>query len=119
MVMSVSKKISKFKFQTQDEEFNCMNLEPTELRGLKMLSFVDPVFTMVQWTHILTELEARPEFNIEYRRDWSIEMAEKLDWWLTLPNFKWDLIEAESDEEYERAVQLCTKNGINLNRISY
>jgi len=84
-----------------------------------MLYFDHPMSDMVQWTHIMTELEARPEFSVKYRCYMEVEMAEKLDKWLTLPNFEWYSIDASSDEEYERAVQLCINNCINLNRINY
>ena len=94
MVMSVSEKISKLELEIKDKECNCLNLEPTDLRGLKMLTFNHQIFDMVQMTDIMTELEARPDFIVKYKCNLGIEMAEKLGKWLTLPNFKWDLIKA-------------------------
>jgi len=125
MLISVSKKISSLELDTaltlndDDEEFSWNNLEQTDLRGLKMLAFDHQMLDVVQWTHIISELEARPEFIVKYPCYWDIQMAEKLVKWLTLPNFDWDYMEATSDEEYERAVQLCTKNCIDLSRIIY
>ena len=121
MLMSVSKKITKLGFESDDEELSFTNLAPTDLRGLKMLSFdiYSLIFDMVQWTHIITELEARPEFVVKYKRNWDVETAEKLGKWLSLPNFMWDLIKATSKEEFNRAVQLCINNCIGLNRISF
>ena len=121
LLMSVSKKISKLEFDRDDEEFKfvCTNLASTDLRGLKMLSFDSQIFDMVQWTHIIAELEARPGFVVKYKRNWDVETAEKLGKWLTLPNLEWDLIKATSKEEFNRAVQLCINNCIGLNRISF
>jgi len=119
MLMSVSKKLRTLDLKTEDEGITWKNLEQTDLRGLKMLSFDCPMFDMVQMTHIMTELEARPEFIVQYGWVLYVEMAEKLDKWLTLPNFKWNNMEATSDEEYNRAVEICTNNCIDLNRISY
>jgi len=56
---------------------------------------------------------------VEYKCNMDVEMAEKLDKWLTLPNFKLDLIKATSEEEFNRAVQLCTNNCIDLIRIIF
>jgi len=128
MLMSVSKKISKLELKTllenrrlsNFEMFICMNLEPTDLQNLKMLSFTYPVFDMVQMTHIMTELEARPEFIVKYKGNLDVEMAEKLGNWLTLPNFEWNLIKVKSREEFKRAEnKLCMNNGIDLKRIFF
>jgi len=122
ILVSISKKMIKLESEAElnfdCEEFSWENLEQTDLRGLKMLSFDHQMLDMVQWTHIMTELEARPEFTVKHTYYFDVEMAEKLGKWLTLPNFEWDTIDASSDEEYERAVQLCTNNCINLNRIN-
>jgi len=74
---------------------------------------------MVQMTHIMTELEARPEFIVKYKCTLNVRRAKKLGKWLTLPNFEWNKIKATSEEEFNRAVQLCIKNCIGLNRILF
>ena len=103
MLLSVSKKISDLELvshlYSKDDECSCLNLEQTDLRGLKMLSFNHPMFDMVQWTHIMTELEARYEFGVLYEHNWDVEMAERLGKWLRLPNFKWDWMTARWAEE--------------------
>jgi len=119
MLMSVSKKIRWLDLEAEADEFCCKNLEPTNLRGLNGISFNHPMFDMVQMTHIMTELEARPEFIVKYKGSWSVGMAQKLGKWLTLPNLEWVKIKATSEEEFDRAVQLCIKIGIALNRISF
>jgi len=119
MLMSVSKKISKLELETEDDELNCENLEQTDLRGLKLFVFNQhKMFNEEQITHIMTELEARPDFVVKYKGKWSVGIAERLAKWLTLPNLQWDFIEATSDEEYHRAVQLCTNNCIALNKVA-
>jgi len=118
-LMSLSKNISRLELEAENDEFRCDNLEQTDLRGLKMLSFDHQIFDMMQITHIMTELEDRPEFFVQYSWDLNIEVAEKLGKWLTLPNFEWNMIEVCSGEEYGRAVQLCTNNCIDLDRITY
>jgi len=119
MLLSVSKKIRWLDLEAQADWLSCENLEPTDLRGLNGISFNYPMFDMVQMTHIMTELEARPKFIVKYKGSWSVGMAQKLGKWLTLPNLEWVKIKATSEEELDRAVQLCIKIGIALNRISF